>query len=78
MFSAKYIPWMAGLVTTLTIFMLLVPFVTLFDYDSYFHLAVSHRYLERGFHGGLEWARMSAMHANFGDKEFLFHVLIER
>jgi hypothetical protein len=48
----------------------------LFDSDSSFHMAVARRYLAQGFGGGLPWARFSLMHEGFGDKDFLFHVLL--
>lgn len=51
-------------------------FPALFDVDSYFHLAVARAYAERGFFQTLDWARFSVMHDGFGDKEFLFHVLL--
>jgi hypothetical protein len=56
--------------------LLLWPFSMLFDTDGYFHLAAAARYLAGGWRGGLEWARLSAMADGFGDKEFLFHVLL--
>lgn len=52
------------------------PLAMLFDSDSYYHLAIARAY---GHHGNLHelpWARFSAMHRGFGDKEWLFHWLI--
>jgi len=46
------------------------------DTDSYYHLAVARLYGEQGFVDRLEWARFSAMHEGFGDKEPLFHALL--
>lgn len=48
----------------------------LYDADAYYHLAVARAYAERGVFHSLEWARFSIMHDGFGDKEFLFHVLL--
>jgi hypothetical protein len=56
--------------------LVLWPFATLFDTDAYFHLAAAARYLSGSWRGGLEWTRLSAMADGFGDKEFLFHVLL--
>lgn len=61
-------------------FLLLLPFYlrqpTFHDADSYFHLAVARAYAEEGFFAELDWARFSLMAERFGDKEFLFHVLL--
>ena len=46
------------------------------DTDSYYHLAVARLYAENGIVDELPWARFSAMRHGFGDKEFLFHVLL--
>ena len=46
------------------------------DTDSYYHLAVAQLYAEQGFVDKLEWARFSAMHDGFGDKDLLFHLLL--
>jgi hypothetical protein len=46
------------------------------DTDSYYHLAVARLYGTSGFVDTLEWARFSAMHDGFGDKEPLFHALL--
>ena len=48
----------------------------LYDNDSYYHLGVAKIYLERGFDIDFPWARFSVMRSGFGDKEFLFHVLL--
>ena len=51
----------------------------LHDTDAYFHLAVARAYAA-GLDGavdGLPWVRLSIMHDGFGDKEWLFHVLLE-
>ena len=55
---------------------LLWPLAMLYDNDSYYHLAIARAYLERGLFSDLPWARFSAMHAGFGDKDLLFHVLL--
>jgi hypothetical protein len=46
------------------------------DTDSYYHLAVARLYAQDGLVQGLPWARFSAMHDGFGDKELLFHLLL--
>jgi hypothetical protein len=48
----------------------------LYDADSYYHLAVARAYAQEGILHDLPWARFSLMHPGFGDKEFLFHVLL--
>jgi len=48
----------------------------LYDADSYYHLAVARAYAHEGVLHDLPWARFSLMHPGFGDKEFLFHVLL--
>jgi len=48
----------------------------LYDADAYYHLAVARAYGTQGILPGVEWARFSIMHEGFGDKEFLFHVLL--
>jgi hypothetical protein len=48
----------------------------LYDADGYYHLAVARAYAERGIFHTLDWARLSVLHEGFGDKEFLFHVLL--
>jgi hypothetical protein len=52
------------------------PLALLFDSDSYYHLAIARAYWERGLFSDLPWARFSAMHQGFGDKELLFHLLL--
>ena len=51
-------------------------FVNLHDGDGYLHLAVARAYIQDGFFDNLSWARFSAMYDHFGDKEFLFHLLL--
>ena len=51
-------------------------FPVLYDADSYYHLAVARAYAEHGVFHTLDWARFSIMHDGFGDKDFLFHVLL--
>jgi len=51
-------------------------FPVLHDADSYFQLAVARLYAEEGVRPGLEWARFSMMRERFGDKDFLFHLLL--
>lgn len=52
------------------------PLAMLFDGDSYYHLAIARAYLQRGLFSELSWARFSVMHDGFGDKDFLFHMLL--
>jgi hypothetical protein len=52
------------------------PLAMLFDSDSYYHLAIARAYAQHGELHQLPWARFSAMHDGFGDKEWLFHRLI--
>jgi hypothetical protein len=51
-------------------------FPVLHDADSYFQLAVARLYAENGVRPDLEWARFSIMREGFGDKDFLFHLLL--
>ena len=51
-------------------------FPVLYDVDGYYHLAVARAYAERGVFNTLDWARFSIMRDGFGDKDFLFHVLL--
>ena len=46
------------------------------DGDSYFHLSVARLYGQQGFINQVDWARFSVMNTGFGDKEFLFHLLL--
>jgi len=46
------------------------------DADSYFHLSVARLYNQQGFVDHLDWARYSIMNTAFGDKEFVFHLLL--
>jgi hypothetical protein len=48
----------------------------LHDGDSYYHLAVARLYAQKGIVDHLDWARFSVMNPGFGDKEFLFHLLL--
>ena len=48
----------------------------LYDADSYYHLTVARAYFRQGILHDLPWARLSLMHQGFGDKEFLFHILL--
>ena len=48
----------------------------LHDGDSYYHLAVARLYAQQGIVEHLDWARYSVMNTGFGDKEFLFHLLL--
>ena len=48
----------------------------LHDGDSYYHLAVARLYAQQGIVDHLDWARYSVMNTDFGDKEFLFHLLL--
>jgi len=66
----------AGLLTFFVVAFILLTLPTLPDSDSYFHLAVARLYAEQGFVNELPWARYSVMREHYGDKEFLFHVLL--
>jgi hypothetical protein len=44
--------------------------------DSYYHLAIAREIAAHGLPHDLPWARFSAMHQGFGDKEVLFHLLL--
>lgn len=49
----------------------------LYDADSYYHLGVARSFAENGVtNDAFPWARFSVMHQGFGDKEWLFHVLL--
>jgi len=48
----------------------------LYDADSYYHLTVARAYAQQGILHENPWTRFSVMHQGFGDKEFLFHVLL--
>jgi hypothetical protein len=48
----------------------------LYDADSYYHLTVARAFAQKGILHSLPWARFSVMNQGFGDKEFLFHVLL--
>ena len=48
----------------------------IYDNDSYYHLAIARWFAQVGPRGELPWARFSAMHEGFGDKEILFHLLL--
>jgi hypothetical protein len=48
----------------------------LYDADSYYHLTVARAYAQQGILHEMPWARFSVMRQGFGDKEFLFHVLL--
>src|SRR5213593_5253160 len=60
----------------LALYLLCARFPVLPDGDSYYHLAVARAYAEHGLSYRPDWARYSIMHDGFGDKEFLFHVLL--
>ena len=51
-------------------------FPILYDADAYYHLAVAREYGKRGIFDTIDWARFSVMHDGFGDKDFLFPVLL--
>ncbi len=55
---------------------LFLSFPVLYDTDSYFHLSVGRLYAEQGLVDELPWARFSALHEGFGDKEVLFHLFL--
>jgi len=56
---------------------LYAPSPILYDSDSYYHLAVAEQYRDHGHQGPLESIRGGLLGSNFGDKEVLFHVLLE-
>ncbi len=62
--------------SALAFYVLCAQFPVLPDADSYYHLAVARAYAEHGLFYRPDWARFSIMHDGFGDKEFLFHVLL--
>ena len=62
--------------SALALYFLCARFPVLPDADSYYHLAVARAYAEHGLFYRPDWARFSIMHDGFGDKEFLFHVLL--
>src|SRR2546428_849601 len=62
--------------SALALYVLCAQFPVLPDGDSYYHLAVARAYAEHGVSYRPDWARFSIMHDGFGDKEFLFHVLL--
>ena len=64
------------LVSLIFFFYLFTKIPLLHDGDSYFHLSVARIYAQEGFIDHLDWARFSIMHDGFGDKEFLFHLLL--
>jgi len=55
---------------------LLAPLSSLYDTDSYYHLAVARAYGSEGLLRSFPWARFSALHDGFGDKELLFHLAL--
>lgn len=69
--------------SALIFFLSLVVFLTIFSRfenlhggDGYYHLSLAREYWRAGFFDSLSWARFSAMNDHFGDKEFLFHLLL--
>jgi hypothetical protein len=46
------------------------------DTDSYYHLAIGREIAAHGVLHDLPWVRFSAFQHGFGDKEFLFHLLL--
>ena len=72
-------PWAALVAITLGTFAVLGPLFlhmpVLYDTDSYYHLAIARAYQRHGIIDSLPWAQLSALH-EFGDKEFLFHLLL--
>ncbi len=62
--------------SALALYLLCARFPVLPDSDSYYHLAVARAYAEHGLSYRPDWTRFSIMHDGFGDKEFLFHVLL--
>jgi hypothetical protein len=72
--------WPAALALFAAAFVLGVLFYSrhplLYDADSYYHLTIARAFAQDGLLHSLPWARFSVMHQGFGDKEFLFHVLL--
>ena len=67
----------AFFLAALALFSLLVTTLpAIYDNDSYYHLGVAKIYLERGVGIDFPWTRFSVLRDGFGDKEFLFHVLL--
>ena len=64
------------LVSLLFFSFLFIRFPLIHDGDSYYHLSVAKLYARDGFVDQLDWARYSVMNSAFGDKEFLFHLLL--
>lgn len=71
---------LASLGLFLALFLLLAAFhlamPVLYDTDSYCHLALGRIYWQHGLVDELPWARFSLMREGFGDKDFLFHLLL--
>jgi hypothetical protein len=63
-------------VSFLVFAILFLSFPLIPDGDSYFHLAVAREFAESGYPEGLAWARLSILGEAYGDKEFLFHLLL--
>ena len=57
--------------------LLYAPSPILYDADSYYHLAVAKEYAASGYERGLESIREGLLASSFGDKEFLFHLMLE-
>lgn len=49
----------------------------LYDADAYYHLAIARTYAREGFVRQLPQLRASLLGSHFGDKELLFHTLLE-
>jgi hypothetical protein len=72
----RYLTILAFVVSLILFFILFSRFTNLHGGDAYYHLAVARAYAQQGVTDTLSWARFSAMHDGFGDKEFLFHIFL--
>lgn len=67
---------LAFTLAAITVFLFLRQSPLLYDNDSYYHLAIARAYATEGILDSLRWTRFSTMAEGFGDKEFLFHLLL--
>jgi hypothetical protein len=63
-------------VSAVLFFVVVSRFRTLYDTDSYYHLAVARAYAQGGMLHDFPWARFSLLTEGFGDKELGFHLLL--
>ncbi len=64
------------IVCTILLYFIFSCFINLSDTDGYLHLAIAKMYYNQGFVDQVDWGRFSIMNQHFGDKDFLFHVLL--